>query len=98
VVLRLRSAAPRASRPSVLLALFDGASRLSDGQCYLSRARLVSNGGTYACPPGGVSTPRTQLPAGTYILIPSTFDPFEGGFELLAYAADGALRVEQLAR
>jgi len=57
---------------------------------------LSSNGGIYSYPPGGALLPRSTLDAGTYVLVPSTFDPLAVAFELIIYAEGGALQLEKL--
>ena len=55
-----------------------------------AQPKLQSGGGKYAYPPGGTLVPRSRLEAGSYVLVLSTFDPVNCGFELIVYADDGA--------
>ena len=97
VLLRLRCAhlRPR-ERPSLLLALFAHSERLDANTARLSHARATSCGGVYCCPAGGALVPRATLEAGVYVCVPSTFDKWDGAFELMVCAPEGALRVELL--
>ena len=97
VLLRLRCAPPRPKdRPSLLLALFHQGERLTADTARLGRAAATSGGGVYAYPAGGALLPRAQLAAGSYLVVPSTFDRWVGAFELVVCAPDGAVRVERL--
>lgn len=96
LLLRLRvPCTDRHAAPPVNVALFGGAERLHEGTGRsLSRAHAVSEGGVYAYPPGGACLPRMWLEPGSYVCVPSTFDPFVGPWELMVHATEGALRVE----
>ena len=48
----------------------------------------------YSYPPGGVALPRTALDAGSYVCVPSTFEPWQGAFEIVVYAPAGCVGVE----
>jgi calpain-7 len=85
----------RHAAPPVNVALFAGGERLHEGTGRsLSRALAVSEGGVYAYPPGGACLPRAWFEPGSYVCVPSTFDPFVGPWELVVHATEGALRVE----
>ena len=100
-MLRLRSAA----RLLVRLTTADGSSRCSmnvslyAGSCppdslAIERAAATSNGGIYTNAKVGVLIPLTRLEAGSYFVIPSTFDPINTGFTLTIYCDPvGALQV-----
>lgn len=98
LLLRLRAPGTREGRsaapPSLCVALFDGGEQRTEATGRgLSRARAVSEGGLYAYPAGGACLPRTPLPAGMYVVLLSTFDPYVGPWELVMYATEGTLRV-----
>ena len=82
--------------PSLCAALYDGSSRLDAASARLDLARAVSHGGVYAYPSGGVCIPRATFEAGSYVLVVSTFDPWEGPYELLVWSARGAARLHAL--
>jgi hypothetical protein len=56
-----------------------------------STARASSNGGVYVIRPTGASIPPIALPAGTYALVPSTFDPLFASFTLVVYSTSSAV-------
>jgi len=98
VLLRLRCAhhvRPR-ERPSLLLALFAHSGRLDANTARLSHARATSCGGVYSYPAGGALVPRATLEAGVYVCVPSTFDKWDGAFELIVCAPEGAVRIEKV--
>ena len=70
--------------------------RLDAAAARLSRARAVSGGGLFGYPPGGALIGRAMLDAGSYTLLAATFDPWEGGFELVLFAAPGSATFEAL--
>ena len=97
VVMRLRSPSLpggrlEASRPHLGLAVYARAEPLgADEARARTRPRLSANGGVYSYPPGGALIPRTTLDAGSYVIVPSTFDPYNGPFELTIYASQGTV-------
>jgi len=98
VTLRLRCPNRVAnSRPSGLgLVIYRQANRLLADHHSVdnsSNKRASANDGTYAYPTGGVVIQRALLEVGTYVCVASTFDPWNGPFELIAHAPDGALRM-----
>ena len=83
--------------PSLCVALYDGSSSRLDAACArLALARAVSHDGVYAYPSGGVCIPRAKLEAGSYVLVVSTFDPWDGPYELRVWSARGAARLDTL--
>ena len=57
---------------------------------------LASCGGVYSYPPGGALIPRQPLEPGTYVVVLSTYEPFASPYELVAYATDGAMRIDHM--
>jgi len=101
VLLRLRAGSGaggklNAARPHLGLGLYArneplGADEARGG----GKPRHSAGDGVYSSPPGGALIPRTSLDAGTYVLVLSTFDPHNGPYELIVYAASGAARLER---
>jgi len=97
-------------RPSLSLALFPAVASGSAGAGLLhpraspsaplgseAGPRAVSGRGVYGGGGCGVSLPAgLALDPGTYLLVPSTFDPWDGNFLLSVYANPGALAISQL--
>ena len=75
VLLRLRLPSRPSPRPALGLALFSGGGgrRLGADDARLSRA--LASTAVYSYPAGGAHNPRQRLEAGSYVVIPSTFDP-----------------------
>ena len=96
VLLRLRLPSRPSPRPALGLALFSGGGgrRLGADEARLSRA--LASTAVYSYPAGGALIPRQRLEAGSYVVIPSTFDPHQGKFELVVYAQAGAAAMEAL--
>ena len=70
--------------------------RLDANTARLSHARATSCGGVYSYPAGGALVPRATLEAGVYVCVPSTFDKWDGAFELIVCAPEGAVRIEMV--
>ena len=102
VLLRLRAGSSptsklAAARPHLGLDVFARSEPLgADSARGRARPVLSGSGGVYSYPPGGTLIPRATLDAGSYVLVPSTFDPHTGPYELIVYAGTGA-RLERLA-
>ena len=96
VVLRLRCPSRVTNRPSGLgLTLYRCSDRLPAEWRSIPKS-AVAHDGVYAYPVGGIVVPRTQLAAGSYVCVLSTYDPFNGPFELIVHAPEGAARLAML--
>jgi calpain-7 len=55
--------------------------------------RHIATSGSYSDALPGVSLPETQLAAGSYVLVPSTFRPgVQARFRIIVYSSVGGLR------
>jgi len=98
VLLRLRLAAGAGGgrRGSLSIDLYQRGEALNSEEGRRVKPFLSSGGGVYSYPPGGALIPRAPLEPGTYLAILSTFDPLATPYELIVYATEGAMRIEQI--
>ena len=103
VLMRLRTNASGAplseARPYLSIDVYGprgGALSPMEAEAGQSAPKLISGNGKYSYPPGGALVPRTQLEAGSYILVLSTFDPHSCGFELLLFSTPGSATLERI--
>jgi len=76
------------SWPSLNLSLFNASSSASNSGEGLDDAFVVSNEGIYMNPPSGAVIEECDIDAGKHILVPSTFKPFEGKFEIKIFSSE----------
>ena len=60
---------------------------LRGGGEVVSSSDAIASSGTYTNAPYGVVVPPRDLEAGSYAVVPSTFDPQDGDFMLLVFAS-----------
>ena len=94
------SGAAGRGRASLGLDVFRRAEPLGaeDSRGARTRPVLSAGGGIYSYPPGGALIARTAVEAGSYLVVPSTFAPYAGAFELIVYAGGAAAeaKIERL--
>eukprot|EP01029_Cantina_marsupialis_P017185 TRINITY_DN3858_c0_g1_i1.p1 TRINITY_DN3858_c0_g1~~TRINITY_DN3858_c0_g1_i1.p1 ORF type:complete len:951 (+),score=238.09 TRINITY_DN3858_c0_g1_i1:136-2988(+) len=92
IQIRLRSPGTR-PLPSLLASIYSSKSgTLLDREIMFEKAQtellIAETGkGSYTNPPSGVATELIEVPAGQYIVVPSTYSPLEANFELIVYSS-----------